>query len=148
MLKATKVIGVVLGLGSSAVALTATPAGAAPQTELVTDVRNVTGVQLVDRGRAARVAISVVCPPGASRMLTVVDVAQYGTPRSGPVGTFYESTTSIRSIVCTGKAQRLKVLVTPRSSSTGRLSRGEAVVTIGGYEGDYPSVTDQYVLIK
>ena len=89
-----------------------------------------------------------MCPLGESRLLTVVDVAQYGTPTSGASGTFYESTESIEAIDCTGKAQRIKVILIPRPDSTGLLSRGAAMVTIGGYEGPYPLVTNHDVLIR
>jgi hypothetical protein len=148
MLKPTKLIGAVLGLGCSTLALSATPASAAPEAEPVIDVRDVTRVGLMDRGRAAKVAITVVCPPAASRELTVVEVAQYGTRTSGPSGTHYESTGSIGFLECTGKAQRFIVVVTPLPSSQGRLSRGAAIVTIGGYEGPYPLVTNEYVRIR
>ena len=148
-MKSVRALGLTLASVASMAAMAATPATAAEPANEPKGF-DVTRVKLIRGGEAAKVRLTVTCPVGVT-FAVAVEVIQDATP-GGKFDAYYHSTKPTVG-TCTGRVQRLKVLVVPDTSGdfaplNGRLTKGAAYETVGGTYDKQPAFVEDFEPVK
>ena len=129
---------------AAALAAPADAAHAAPPSDF-----DVTRVKLVRGGEAAKVRVRVTCPAGVP-FAVAVEVIQDATP-GGQFDAYYQSTEPTTG-TCTGRRQRLDILVVPHqgefSDPDSRLTPGAAYETVGGTYDNLPTFVEDHEPVR